>query len=62
MVRLQPLIGARETEICLMRGRDIDRSGPVWWYKIDPNEIARDGQPANLHKTAHVEGADGSAW
>ena len=42
-------------------GRDIDRSGPVWWYKIDPNEAVRDGQPANLHKTAHVEGADGSA-
>ena len=61
MVQLQPLIGARETEICLMRGRDIDRSGPVWWYKIDPNEAARDGQPANLHKTAHVEGADGAA-
>ncbi len=61
MVRLQPLVGARETEICLMRGRDIDRSGPVWWYKIDPNEDARHGQPANLHKTAHVEEADGSA-
>lgn len=44
-----------------MRGRDIDRSGQVWWYRIDPNEIARDGQPANLHKTAHVEAADGSA-
>ncbi len=61
MVRLQPLMGARPTEICLMRGRDIDRSGPVWWYRIDPNEVARDGQPANLHKTAHVEEADGSA-
>jgi len=61
MVRLQPLLGARETEICLMRGRDLDRSGPVWWYRIDPNDLARDGQPANLHKTAHVEGADGAA-
>lgn len=60
MVQLQPLIGARETELCLMRGRDIDRSGPVWWYKIDPNEIPREG-PANLHKTAHHEGADGAA-
>jgi len=61
MVQLQPLIGARETEICLMRSRDIDRSGPVWWYKIDPNEAPRHGQPVNLHKTAHVEGADGAA-
>ena len=49
-------MGARPTEICLMRGRDIDRSGPVWWYKIDPNEVPREG-PANLHKTAHHEGA-----
>lgn len=61
MVQLQPLMGARETEICLIRGRDIDRSGPVWWYKIDPNEVAREGQPANLHKTAHHESPDGSA-
>jgi hypothetical protein len=60
MVQLQPLIGARETEICLIRGRDIDRSGSVWWYKIDPNEVPGEG-PANLHKTAHHDGADGAA-
>jgi integrase len=60
MVRLQQLIGARSSEICAMRGRDIDRSGPVWWYRIDPNEVPREG-PANLHKTAHIEEADGSA-
>jgi integrase len=61
MVQLQPLIGARETEICLMRGHAIDRTGPVWWYVIDPNEVARNGQPVNLHKTAHHETSDGSA-
>lgn len=44
MVQLQPLMGARETEICLMRGRNIDCTGPVWWYRIDPNEVLRDGQ------------------
>jgi integrase len=60
MVQLQPLLGARPSEVCVMRGRDIDRSGPVWWYRIDPNEVPREG-PTNLHKTAHVEGADGSA-
>src|SRR5262249_57851953 len=60
MVRLQPLLGARPSEVCVMRGRDIDRSGPVWWYRIDPNEVPREGR-ANLHKTAHVEGAGGSA-
>jgi integrase len=64
MVRLQRLTGARPTEVCLLRGRDIDRSGPVWWYRIDPNEVGRDqgeGRVANLHKTAHHESADGSA-
>lgn len=61
MVRLQQLIGARETEICVIRGRNIDRSGPVWWYTLDPNELGNDGQPTNQHKTAHHEGADGGA-
>lgn len=61
MVQLQPLMGARPTEICLIRGRNLDRSGPVWWYKIDPNDVARDGQPLNLHKTAYQENPDGSA-
>jgi len=61
MVQLQPLMGARETEICVIRGRNIDRSGPVWWYVIDPNEIPVEGQPANSHKTAHQEDADGAA-
>jgi integrase len=61
MVQVQRLTGARPTEVCLMRGRDIDRSGPVWWYRIDPNEVPREGQPANLHKTAHHEDGDGHA-
>jgi integrase len=61
MVQLQRLMGARPTEVCLMRGRNIDRSGDVWWYRIDPNEIAREDGPANLHKTAHHEHANGAA-
>jgi integrase len=60
MVQLQRLMGARETEICVIRGRNIDRSGPVWWYVLDPNELAGDGQPTQ-HKTAHHESSDGSA-
>ncbi len=60
MVRLQQLMGARPTEVCLMRGRHLDRSGPVWWYKIDPNDITPEG-PADSHKTAHHETPDGSA-
>jgi integrase len=61
MVQLQELIGARETEICVLRGRNIDKSGSVWWYTIDPNEVTVDGQPANQHKTAHHEDSDGYA-
>ncbi len=60
MVRLQQLIGARPTEVCVIRGRNIDRSGPVWWYRIDPNEAHPEGQP-DLHKTTHRENADGTA-
>jgi len=59
MVQLQPLMGARETEICTIRGRDIDMSGPVWWYLIDPNEVPPEGRAANQHKTAHHEDAGG---
>jgi integrase len=60
MVQLQTLLGARETEICVMRGRNIDRSGLVWWYVLDPNDIA-DGQSSDFHKTAYREGPDGAA-
>ena len=62
MVQVQRLIGARSTEICMLRGRNIDsQSGSdVWWYRIDPNEVPREG-PANLHKTAHHEATDGTA-
>ena len=66
MVRVQRLIGARSTEICLMIGRRIvGRDRPVWAYRIDPNEAVRadepEGRTANMHKTAHHESADGSA-
>jgi integrase len=65
MVELQRLIGARSTEMCMMIGSNIvARECPVWMYIIDPNQIAREeGSPrlANLHKTAHIERADGNA-
>ena len=32
----------------------------MWWYKIDPNEVPREG-PAALHKTAHQEQENGTA-
>lgn len=47
-----------------MRLRDIDRSGPVWWYRIAPSEVAREesnGCRANLHKTALHDDGSGHA-
>lgn len=41
MVRVQVLTGMRPGEVCAIRGRDVDRSGPVWIYR-----------PAS-HKTEH---------
>ena len=61
MVQLQRLMGARSTEICVMRTRNIDRSGAVWWYRIDPNEVDSHGRMIEIHKTAHHETSDGSA-
>jgi integrase len=60
MVQLQSLMGARPTEVCLMRGRNIDCTGPVWWYQIDPNEVSGEAL-SNLHKTAHQEHGEGTA-
>jgi integrase len=42
IVRLLLLSGARVGEICRLRGRDLDRNGPVWLYRV-----AR-------HKTQHL--------
>jgi integrase len=42
MVRLQRLAGMRPAEVCIMRPRDIDRSGDVWVYRPP------------RHKTEHV--------
>jgi integrase len=57
MVRLQALLGTRPGEICRIRGRDIDRSGSVWWYRIDPNDISEDGT-IPIHKTANAGSAN----
>ena len=66
MVQIQPLIGARETEMCMMRPCAIlDRDKPVWKYQIDPNlvdqEVAPTSRSANLHKTARSNSGSGNA-
>jgi len=52
MVQLQRLMGTRPGEICKIRGRDIDRSGATWWYRIDPNDVSQEGK-IPIHKTAN---------
>lgn len=64
LVQLQLYIGARPSEICSIRGRNIvERDEEVWQYRIDPGEIEKfdyaGRQLTNLHKTGHQDGADG---
>ena len=47
MVLLQRHAGMRPGEVCIMRGIDIDMSGPVWTYTP-----VSDSGPAGKHKTA----------
>jgi integrase len=48
MIQVQQLTGARPGEVCIMRGSDLDRMGPVWLYYP-----GRDQGPHGTHKTAH---------
>jgi integrase len=48
MIQVQLLAGARPGEVCIMRGCDIDSTGPVWLYYP-----GRDQGPHGQHKTAH---------
>jgi integrase len=48
MVRLQLLTGARPGEVAIMRGCDLDTTGPVWLYRPGSTE-----GPEGQHKTAH---------
>jgi integrase len=38
MVQVQMLCGMRPAEVCIMRGRDIDRSGPIWLYIVSEHK------------------------
>jgi integrase len=38
MVRLQLLTGMRPGEVIVMRGSDLDRSGPVWFYRPEQHK------------------------
>jgi integrase len=41
MIELQNLTGMRPGEVMAMRGRDLDRNGPIWSYR------------PSRHKTQH---------
>lgn len=44
MLRLQALVGMRSCEVRMMRGEDIDRSGPVWLYRPRESKMDYAGQ------------------
>ncbi|HYF34291.1 MAG TPA: site-specific integrase [Prosthecobacter sp.] len=44
MIRVQILTGARPGEVCMMRGCDIDMSGPVWKYTPRRHKTEHRGQ------------------
>ena len=46
MVRIHLLIGARSTEVCIMRPMDFGRSGKIWEYR------------PMIHKTDYIEGSE----
>ncbi len=44
MVRFQRLVGARPTEVCILRPGDVDRSGDVWLYRPAHHKNEHRGQ------------------
>lgn len=48
MVRLQRLVGARPTEICILRPCDIDRSGDVWIYTPSHHKTEHHGRARTI--------------
>lgn len=44
MVQVQRLTGMRGGEVCDMRPRDIDRSGPVWTYRPQSHKTSHKGK------------------
>jgi integrase len=48
MVRLELLCGARGGELCIMRGRDLDRTASVWVYKPRSHKTAHHGHAREI--------------
>jgi integrase len=48
MVRLQVTTGMRPSEICSMKPMDIDRSGPVWFYRPGSHKTKWKGQKREI--------------
>jgi integrase len=44
MVRLQRLTGMRPAEVCILRPRDLDRSGDVWMYRPESHKTEHHGR------------------
>src|SRR5262249_40553963 len=41
MIQVQLLTGARPGEVCIMRGCDLNRTGPVWLYCVLPAGVQK---------------------
>lgn len=48
MIQLQRLTGMRAGEVCMMRGVDIDMTGPVWIYKPATHKSAWRGKQRSI--------------
>ncbi len=49
MVEFGRLTGARPAEICKMRVRDVDRTGPVWQYRPAAHKTAHHGKTRTIY-------------
>ena len=60
MVRFQRLTGCRPGEVCILRPRDVDRSGEIWRYVPASHKTEhRDRQTGHLHR-AEGQGGTGA--
>ena len=49
LIQLQLLTAARPGELCMIRKKDIDRSGKVWIYKPDDHKTAHHGHERSIY-------------
>ncbi|MBI1900938.1 MAG: site-specific integrase [Planctomycetia bacterium] len=48
MVHFQRLTGCRPGEVCIVRPRDVERSGDVWWYTPESHKTQHHGRERRI--------------